>query len=70
MPQAAGIERQHRPAVTDVAAPIEVALQPTRDGAVVVVAAIILAMVTMFLRGIRFQFQYLHETARKAGGQP
>jgi len=35
-----------------------------------VVAAVILAMVTMFLRGIRFQFQYLHETARKVGGQP
>ena len=29
-----------------------------------VLAAVILAMVTMFLRGIRFEFQYLHEANR------
>jgi cellulose synthase/poly-beta-1,6-N-acetylglucosamine synthase-like glycosyltransferase len=29
-----------------------------------VLAAVILAMVTMFLRGIRFEFQYLHEVNR------
>ena len=32
-------------------------------------AAVILAMVTMFLRGIRFEFQYLHEANRHAGHQ-
>lgn len=32
-----------------------------------VLAAIVLAMVTMFLRGIRFEFQYLHEKNRASG---
>ena len=30
----------------------------------VVLAAVVIAMVTMFLRGIRFEFQYLNEMAR------
>ena len=34
-----------------------------------IVAAVILAMVTMFLRGIRFEFQYLQEANRHAGHQ-
>ena len=32
-----------------------------------ILAAVIIAMVTMFLRGIRFEFQYLHEVSRRAG---